>query len=173
MIGVIDEFRKDGELSTAESYMFQRMRLDDGEPKAAIAGPPFVRLRAGTPPAFEETLVEARDGRCAGDWSFEVQPLDVMRGTSSGNTPSRSASVGTVAGFLLMMVGARADGRRLAERHPAHSRVRARGVPRARLSRNVRMQVLVEMVIMTSIALLVGVFLVAQMPLLPLPSDSG
>ena len=31
VIGVIDEFRQNGELATAENYMFQRMRLDDAD----------------------------------------------------------------------------------------------------------------------------------------------
>ena len=52
-------------------------------------------------------------------------------------------------------------------------RIREFGLRRAKGATiaNVRRQVLVEMVIMTSIALLAGVVLVAQLPLLPLPPD--
>ena len=38
VIGVIDEFRQNGELSTAGNYMFYRMRLDDADPKADVPG---------------------------------------------------------------------------------------------------------------------------------------
>ena len=34
VIGVFEDFRKDGELSTPENFMFHRVRLDDGIPKA-------------------------------------------------------------------------------------------------------------------------------------------
>ena len=52
-------------------------------------------------------------------------------------------------------------------------RIREFGLRRAKGATiaNVRTQVLVEMVIMTSIALLVGVLLLAQLTLLPLPPE--
>jgi putative ABC transport system permease protein len=169
VIGVIEEFRQNGELATAENYMFQRMRLDDGEPKAGLPERLYVRLRAGTAPAFEEALVK-RAMAVAGEWSFEVQPLDAVRRDKLRQYTIPLALVGTIAGFLLMMVGLGLTG---VVWQSVTQRIREFGLRRAKGATitNVRTQVLVEMVIMTSIALVVGVILVAQLPLLPIPRD--
>ena len=78
--------------------------------------------------------------------------------------------VGSIAAFLLMMVALGLTG---VVWQSVTQRIREFGLRRAKGATigNVRTQVLVEMVIMTSIALLAGVLLVAQLPLLPLPRD--
>jgi putative ABC transport system permease protein len=169
VIGLIDEFRQNGELATAESYMFQRMRLDDAEPKGGLPDRLYVRLRPGTPPAFEEALVK-RAMAVAGDWSFEVQPLDAIRRDKLRQYTIPLGVFGTIAGFLLMMVALGLTG---VVWQSVTQRIREFGLRRAKGATiaNVRTQVLVEMIIMTSIALVVGVFLVAQIPLLPIPRD--
>jgi putative ABC transport system permease protein len=58
VIGVIDEFRQDGELSAPANYLFYRMRLDDADPEANLPERIFVRLAPGTPASFEESLVK-------------------------------------------------------------------------------------------------------------------
>jgi len=91
VIGLIDEFRQNGELATAQNYMFYRMRLDGADPKADVPDRLFVRLRPGTPAAFEETLVK-RAMAVATDWSFEVEPLTRCASTSCTSTRFRSSS---------------------------------------------------------------------------------
>jgi putative ABC transport system permease protein len=169
VVGVFEEFRKDGELSTPESFMFQRVRLDDGIPKASLPGRLLVRLAPGTPASFEETVVK-RLMADAPDWSFEVQRADVMRESKLREYTLPLAAVGTVAGFLLLMVALGLTG---VVWQSVTQRIREFGLRRAKGATivNIRRQVLVEMVIMTSVALLVGVVLLAQLPLLPLPSD--
>ena len=169
VIGVFEDFRKDGELSSPESFMFHRMRLDDGIPKADLPGRLLVRLAPGTPASFEETVVK-RLMADAPDWSFEVQRADAMRETMLRQFMGPLIAVGTVAGFLLLMVALGLTG---VVWQSVTQRIREFGLRRAKGATivNVRRQVLVEMVIMTSLALLVGVILLAQLPLLPLPSD--
>jgi putative ABC transport system permease protein len=169
VVGVIEEFRQNGELAAPQNYMFQRMRLDDVEPKAGLPDRLYVRLRAGTPAAFEEALVK-RAMAVAADWSFEVQTLDGMRRDKLRQYTLPLAVLGTIAAFLLMMVGLGLTG---VVWQSVTQRIREFGLRRAKGATiaNVRTQVLVEMVIMTSIALLIGVFLVAQLPLLPIPDD--
>jgi putative ABC transport system permease protein len=106
----------------------------------------------------------------AGEWSFEVQPLDAVRRDKLRQYTIPLALVGTIAGFLLMMVGLGLTG---VVWQSVTQRIREFGLRRAKGATitNVRTQVLVEMVIMTSIALVVGVILVAQLPLLPIPRD--
>ncbi|MEO8075100.1 MAG: FtsX-like permease family protein [Acidobacteriota bacterium] len=171
VIGVIEAFRQSGEYSAAEGYLFYRMRLDGPDPKAALPERLFVRLRPGTPAAFEETLVK-RAMAVAGAWSFEVQPLDTMRTDKLRQYTIPLAVVGTIAAFLLVMVGLGLTG---VVWQSVTQRIREFGLRRAKGAtiNDVRKQVLVEMVLMTSIALVAGVILVAQLPLLPLPTDFG
>ena len=117
VIGVIDESRQNGELATAESYMFQRMRLDDLAPKGGLPDRLYVRLRAGTPPAFEEALVK-RAMAVAGDWSFEVQLLDAIRRDKLRQYTIPLGVFGTIPVVFPTDGRARSDGRRLAECHP-------------------------------------------------------
>lgn len=169
VIGVIDEFRQDGELSSPGNYLFYRLRLDDADPEASLPERVFVRLRPGTAAAFEETLVK-RAMAVADAWSFEVQPLETMRTDKLRQYTIPLAVVGTIAAFLLLMVALGLTG---VVWQSVTQRIREFGLRRAKGATitNVRTQVLVEMVIMTSIALLAGVILVAQLPLLPLPED--
>ena len=127
-----------------------------------------MRLRPGRPPAFEEALVK-RAMAVAGDWSFEVQPLDAMRRDKLRQYTTAARDLRHDRGFLLMMVALGLTG---VVWQSVTQRIREFGLRRAKGATiaNVRTQVLVEMVIMTSIALVVGVFLVAQLPLLPLPT---
>jgi putative ABC transport system permease protein len=168
VVGVFEEFRKDGEFSTPENFLFRRVRLDDGA-KGDLPGRLLVRLAPGTPAAFEETLVK-RLMADAPNWSFEVRSEDVMRESMLRNYSMPLVVVGTIAAFLLAMVALGLTG---VVWQSVTQRIREFGLRRAKgaTSADIRRQVLVEMLIMTSIALVVGVALVAQLPLLPLPSD--
>jgi putative ABC transport system permease protein len=169
VIGVIEEFRQDGELSTPGNYLFYRLRLDGADPKASLPERVFVRLRPGTTAVFEEALVK-RAMDVAGDWSFDVQPLDTMRRDKLRQYTIPLIVVGTLAAFLLLMVALGLTG---VVWQSVTQRIREFGLRRAKGATiaNVRTQVLVELVIMTSLALLAGVVLLAQLPLLPLPPD--
>lgn len=169
VVGVFEDFRKDGELSSPENFMFQRARLDDGVPKADLPGRLLVRLAPGTPASFEETLVK-RLLADAPDWSFEVQRADAMRETMLRQFMGPLLTVGIVACFLLLMVALGLTG---VVWQSVTQRIREFGLRRAKGATiaDIRRQVLVEMVIMTSLALIVGVVLLAQLPLLPLPRE--
>lgn len=106
----------------------------------------------------------------AGAWSFEVEPLDAMRVDKLRTYTIPLMVVGTIAGFLLLMVGLGLTG---VVWQSVTQRIREFGLRRAKGAtiRSVRAQVLMEMMIMTSLALIVGVALIAQLPLLPLPSE--
>jgi putative ABC transport system permease protein len=169
VIGVVEDFRQDGELSSPGNYLFYRMRFDPPDPKASLPERIFVRLAPGTPAAFEETLVR-KAMAAAGAWSFEVEPLDAMRVDKLRQYTIPLMVVGTIAGFLLLMVALGLTG---VVWQSVTQRIREFGLRRAKGAtiRGVRAQVLTEMMIMTSLALIVGVALIAQLPLLPLPSE--
>jgi putative ABC transport system permease protein len=145
------------------------MRLDPSDPKAPLPERIFVRLTPGTEAAFEETLVK-RAMAAAGAWSFEVEPIADMRTDKLREYTIPLMVVGTIAGFLLLMVGLGLTG---VVWQSVTQRIREFGLRRAKGAtiRSVRAQVLTEMMIMTSLALIVGIVLLAQLPLLPLPSE--
>jgi putative ABC transport system permease protein len=169
VIGVVEDFRQNGELSSPGNYLFYRMRLDPSDPKAPLPERIFVRLTPGTEAAFEETLVK-RAMAAAGAWSFEVEPIADMRTDKLREYTIPLMVVGTIAGFLLLMVGLGLTGvvwQSVTQRIREFGLRRAKGATIARI----RAQVLTEMMIMTSLALVVGIVLLAQLPLLPLPSE--
>jgi putative ABC transport system permease protein len=169
VVGVFEEFRKDGELSTPQDFMFQRVRLDGEVAKTPLPGRLLVRLAPGTPASFEETLVKRLLAE-APNWSFEVQPADAMREDMLMQYKLPLIAVGTVAGFLLLMVALGLTG---VVWQGVTQRIREFGLRRAKGATivDIRRQVLVEMILMTSLAVCVGVLLLAQVPLLPLPAD--
>jgi putative ABC transport system permease protein len=169
VIGIVEEFRQDGELSAPDHYLFYRMRLDSPDPEASLPERIFVRLAPGTPAAFEESLVK-RAMAVAGSWSFEVQPVEDMRTDKLREYTAPLMVVGTIAGFLLLMVALGLTG---VVWQSVTQRIREFGLRRAKGATipNVRTQVLSEIMIMTSLAVIAGVILLAQVPLLPLPRD--
>jgi putative ABC transport system permease protein len=168
VIGVVEEFRQNGELSTAGNYSFFRMRLDGPDPKD-LPDRIFVRVTPGTPAAFEESLVK-RAMAVAANWSFEVEPLDTMRQDKLRQYAIPLLVIATIALFLLLMVALGLTG---VVWQGVTQRIREFGLRRAKGATivAVRRQVLIEMVIMTSLALIAGVLLLGQLPLLPLPRE--
>lgn len=170
VIGIVDEFRQDGELSAAGHYLFYRMRVDSGaEPSASLPHRVFVRVAPGTTAELEEPLMK-RAMAVAGDWSFEVETLEAMRESKLLQYTGPLLAVGTIAAFLLLMVALGLTG---VVWQSVTARIREFGLRRAKGAAipNVRRQVLAEMVIMTSLALAAGVALVVQILLLPLPPE--
>lgn len=173
VVGVIEEFRKDGELSTPENFLFHRLRLDEPRdrpgPIGDLPGVLLIRVAPGTTAAFEETLVKGLQA-VAREWSFEVRPLADLREDALRRYLAPLIAVGTVAVFLLLMVALGLTGvvwQSVTQRTREFGLRRAKG---ASIS-DVHRQMLIELVIITSIALLAGVILVVQIPLLPLPPD--
>jgi len=166
VVGVIDEFRQFGELSTPEPYMFQRVDLSS--PKAAPPRTIMLKLRPGVTAAFEERLVK-RMQAAAPDWSFEVKPLSQLRTEMLQSYLTPLVAVAIVALFLLLMVALGLTGvvwQNVTERTREIGVRRAKGATRAGVYR----QFLTELAILTSMALVIGVVLVAQLPLV-VPAD--
>lgn len=164
IVGVVREFRQDGETQSPENYVFRRHRLDDAErePPSNV----LIRLRPGTTAAFEEKLV-ARMQAAARDWSFEVEPLDQMRESFLNETLAPIIGAGVIAGFLMLMVAMGLTG---VLWQTVTQRTREVGLRRAKGATviDIRRQILGELVVMTSAAVLAGSVIVVQFPLLQL-----
>jgi len=164
VVGVVKEFRKRGELTANGNFLFRLSSVD--HPEGELMRNVVVRVRPGTPPAFEEELVR-RMQAVAPDWSFEVRPLAQVRKTAFRFFLTPLIVAGTLAFFLLLMVGLGLIGvlwQNLLQRTREIGLRRAAGASRSAVHR----QVLLEQLVVTSLGVLIGVLLVIQIPVLDL-----
>jgi putative ABC transport system permease protein len=164
IVGVVGDFRKNGELAASGPYLFRRIDLDD--PGALPASYLVVRVRPGTPQAFEEELVERLQG-VAPDWSFEVRSLAESRHAGLRLRLVPLAAGGLVAAFLLLMVALGLVGvlwQNVVQRTRELGLRRAAGAAR----RDVHRQISMELLILTTLGLALGTLLAIQLPILDL-----
>jgi putative ABC transport system permease protein len=164
VIGVVDDFRRAGELSGPGNYRFDLKRVGnpDDRPGRVI----LVKVRPGTPASFEEALMARAQG-VAPEWSFEVKPLTQLRESAFRLRLTPLIVGGIVAFFLLLMVGLGLIGvlwQNLLQRTREIGLRRATGASRA----EVHHQVLMEQVLLTTLGVFLGTVLVAQIPILDL-----
>jgi putative ABC transport system permease protein len=165
VVGVIREFRQDGELALPENYLMIRVRLDDVESALSLGRLP-IKVRPGTTAAFEERLVK-RMQEVARDWSFEVEPAIDMREQKLRDTLTPLIAAGVIAGFLMLMVALGLTG---VVWQSVTQRTREIGLRRAKGATipDIRTQVMGELAVMATIAVLLGAAIVVQFPLLKL-----
>jgi putative ABC transport system permease protein len=167
VVGVFEDFRQHGEYSGAWPVMFERMRIDGDA--GAVPDRLLIRVRPGTTAPFEPVLVR-RLQREAPDWSFEVTTVDHLREKKLSDYTAPLSLLAVVSGFLLLMVALGLTG---VVWQSVTQRLREFGLRRATgaAGSSVRRQVLAEMAVMTTFALLAGAALLAQLPFLPLPRE--
>lgn len=164
IVGVIGEFRKDGEFAAPENFLFSRARLDDASSEVEPIREIVIRVRPGTTAAFEERAV-ARLRAAAPDWTFQAEPLPKSRETAHMFWLAPLAAAGIVSAFLLVMVAMGLTGvlwLHVTQRTKEIGLRRAKGATVA----NVRRQLVGEAALLTGVATLVGVAIVVQLPVL-------
>ncbi len=162
VIGMIDNFRKNGEYAEMKGYAFSRnsLSLRDDRPPRALA----IRVQPGTTATFEEKLLKRLQAE-AQDWSFTIKPLTQMREDTNQKSTVPMTAFSLVAGFLMVMVGLGLIGvlwQSVTQRLKEIGLRRAKGATRQRIYR----QILGELFIITTAGALVGVLVVVQFPLL-------
>ena len=164
IVGVIREFRKDGEFAAPENFLFSRARLEDASGEVEPIREIVVRVRPGTTAAFEERAV-ARLRAAAPDWTFQAEPLPKSRETAHMFWLAPLAAAGIVSAFLLVMVGMGLTGvlwLHVTQRTREIGLRRAKGATIA----DVRRQLVGEVALITGVATLAGAAIVAQLPVL-------
>jgi putative ABC transport system permease protein len=164
VIGVITDFRKDGEFAGLQNYMFQRQNLD--APESAPPQHILVRVRPGTTAEFEATLM-SRMLAVAKDWSFEIEPVTDAREERLKTNLAPIITGGLVAVFLMIMVALGLTGvlwQNVTQRTKEIGLRRAKGATAG----NIYTQILGELLVITSFGLVIGIVVVVQFPLLDL-----
>ena len=164
VVGVVGAYREDGEFDGMKHYVIFRKDLAgtglrDRPPRNIL-----IRVQPGTTAAFEERLL-SRLQAVAPEWSFEVTPMAEMRESRMRLAIVPLLVVALVAGFLMLMVALGVFGvlwQNVTQRFREIGLRRAKGAARV----HIRRQILGEIAVMTSLALLAGVLVVIQFPLL-------
>jgi putative ABC transport system permease protein len=160
VVGVIQDFRKGGELAPSVNYMFQRAKLEQSshaQPQNLV-----LRVAAGTPAVFEETLMR-RLQALEPSWTFETTRVEEMRATALRLQLAPLFVGAIVAGFLLFMVALGLTGvlwQNVTQRRQEIGLRRAVGAAATKIHR----QILTELMLMTSLSLGLGLLLVLQLP---------
>ena len=164
VIGVVSEFRKDGELSKPSNFVFYRKRMDpdsDHRPPGSLV----IKTHPGTAEgAFEEALTRTLRGIAPG-WQFAIE---TMRDKRSDYFQVRLAIFGVaafIAGGLMVMVALGLIGvlwQNVTQRTEEIGLRRAVGGEVSRIFA----QLLGEMLFITSLALVLGVAFVIQFELM-------
>ena len=163
VIGIIAPFRKSGEFSRDRVHMaFDRVSLHG--PAGAMPHYLVMRVRPGLAAEFEQTLTR-RLHAIAPDYTVRLTHLDSMRAWMNRAflTPAIVGSI--VAGFLIIMVFLGLSG---VLWQNVTRRTREIGLRRALGASgwSVNRQILIEVTLLSTLALLAGVVLVAQLPIL-------
>ena len=171
IVGVIQDFRKGGEFEPAGNFVFFRNNVDETYTGPRMPRWLLVRARPGSGAAFEERMI-ARLQQGAPEWSFRAEPLTRARDTVLRSSAPPITAWTLIAVFLLVMVMLGLTGvlwQAVTQRTREIGVRRAKGATGAAIQR----QVLGEVLILTTFAVLAGVAVVAQFPLIELLGPIG
>jgi len=168
VVGVTDEYRRRGMLTETRYAMFLAVDFANGE---SVPDELLVRVRPGTPAAFEERLVRTMQS-IAPRWSYDTTRLESKRRSLNMILIMPMILAAVVASFLIIMVGLGLVGvlwlsvtRRTAEL----------GLRRAMGASDVavRRQIVGELWALTAIAVTVGAVIFLQLPLFGVNFEVG
>jgi putative ABC transport system permease protein len=167
VVGIVDEFRDKGELMSPVKFTLMRFVPKSGERGLQAI---LVKLRPGTERAFEATL-NRQLKLVRNDWSYEISPLDLMRKSRLKEQMIPLVILAVIAAFMLAMVTFGLFGvlwQNTTRRIPEIGLRRALGATSASIYR----QIVTEQLLLSSVAMLVGLVLLAQLPITGALGDS-
>lgn len=162
VVGVVETYRKDGETSAPMNMMFRHVANNASHGR--LGSHIMVRLHPGTSPQFEQELA-ARLRQVAPDMSFSVRTMEHMRSNMLRTRLSPLVAGGIVGLFLIGMVALGLTGvlwQNVTRRTREIGLRRAMGASGTRVHR----QVLAEVALLATIAMVIGSIIVWQLPVL-------
>lgn len=162
VVGVIAPYRKDGETTMSKNMMFRRIAPNGAYGR--LASHILVRVRPGTPAQFEQTLAQ-RFAQVAPNITFTVRQMDQMRTRMTRAKLAPLVAGGVIGTFLISMVALGLTG---VLWQNVTKRTREIGLRRAMgaTGSSVHRQILGEVALLATVALVIGVIVVAQLPIL-------
>jgi putative ABC transport system permease protein len=160
VVGLVDEFRNKGPLMTPSRFVLARFAPRTTPSRVQTM---LVRLAPGTPRAFEARL-NRRLALVRNDWSYEIAPLRSMRASLMKEQLMPLTIVSVIAAFMLTMVAFGLFGvlwQSTTLRIPEIGLRRAVGASAAHVYR----QIVVEQLLLSSIAMGAALVLLVQLPL--------
>ena len=163
VVGVIAPYRKTGEFANFGrpiNMMFERAKPD------ALPRDILIKLRPGTPLSFEQTLVHHL-GRVAPDMTFRIRQMRAMRDFAHRTAMFPLVALSLIALFLIVMVVLGLSG---VLWQNVTRRTREIGLRRAigATGPAVQWQIIAEVAMLTSLAVIAGLVVVSQLPILGL-----
>ena len=158
--GVVDSFRNQGEFMAPTNFVLTRFSpISDKSGVRTL----LLKVKPGTSRAFESTL-STQLKLVRNDWSYRISPLGDLRATMLRESMVPLIVLAVIAAFLLLMVAFGLFGvlwQTTTQRIPEIGMRRAAGATRG----DIYFQIVVEQVLLTSLAILVGLILLVQLPI--------
>ena len=164
VVGVIDNFKYLGDFADNRAIFFRRLQVQDTA--AQIPEQAIVRVKPGTDARFEESLLK-RLSSIAPGWSLQVETLSAKRTSYIKEMLLGLLTLGTVAGFLVFNVALGLFGvlwYSINRRKSEFGLRRALGSGKALIS----WHVLGEALALATLAIVIGLIVAVQMPVLGL-----
>ncbi|MES2317846.1 MAG: FtsX-like permease family protein [Pseudomonadota bacterium] len=166
VIGLIDDFRKKGELDSPGNVTIAR-HFDKSEFSVRTI---LIKMAPGTPRAFEETL-NRQLKMINNEWSYQIAPLSALRKEAINEKLTPILVLSVIAFFLLLMVAFGLFGvlwQNTTRRIPEIGLRRAIGANAG----NIYRQIIGEQFLLSSGAMLVALLLLVQLPITDAMGDS-
>ena len=167
VVGIVDAYRAGGELSSPGNFTFVRMGHGAAPRPVRTL---MLKLKPGTPRSFEVRL--SRQLKLVrNDWRYQVMPQSAMRHAAISTRMVPLVVLGVIAGFMLLMVAFGLFGalwQNTTQRIPEIGLRRALGASAASIYR----QIVAEQMLLSSVAIVVALGLLVQLPLTGVLGDS-
>jgi putative ABC transport system permease protein len=160
VVGLVDAFRNKGPFMTPTNFVITRFAPHTSQSRVRTV---LLKVAPGTPRAFEAKLNQ-RLKAVRNDWSYEIAPLASMRASLLKEQLVPLAVVAVIAAFMLLMVAFGLFGvlwQNTTRRIPEIGLRRALGASAASIYR----QIVLEQLLLCSVAVAVGLVLLVQLPL--------
>ena len=161
VIGVIDNYRFDGEFSSVRNGHFRRNDLTDSTSNSTVGALIKVRPGAGVP--FEEKLMKRIQSMAPG-WTFRIEPMKDMRRTYLREMILGAMPLVIIGGFLIFNVALGLFGILWYSINRRRGEIGLRCAVGAD-SRRISGQILGESLMIATLGIVLGVFFAIQVPI--------